>query len=187
MRYLLNLLTQEEKDRILEMHSEKKLTINEQKVFSGLKQNVAGFKARVGTTIQNVQGAGSKTKGQSAQKSTGLEVDLAQVKSRTNDLINTIKPLSIEIQEKITKLNENENAYGTGFSAVQSEFKTRLETLNKVLQYVTANLDNFKSYKPNYISIQQQSQTQSQSNSQGSSETSGSNGANVSTSNTNSK
>ena len=160
MKYLLNLLTQEEKERILEMHTGKKPTVNEQGVFSGVKQGVAGLKAKVGTGLQNVKGSFSKTQGQSAQKSAGLEQDLAQVKSRSTDLINTIKPLSVEIQEKIIKLTENNNAYGQGFSAVQLEFLAKLTTLNKALQYVTGQLETFNSYVPNYVAMQQQSQAQ---------------------------
>jgi hypothetical protein len=149
MKHLFNNLSQEEKQRILEMHNTNKNSLNEQGILSGIKQGVKGFGAQVSTGLSNVKGSFSGSKGQANAKSAGLENDLAQVKSRSGDLLNTITPLTKEIQGKLQNLSKPD-VYGKGFTKVQDDFKTQLTTLNTALNVVTEALNSFNQYIPKY-------------------------------------
>lgn len=123
MRHFLNLLTQEEKERILEMHTGKKPTINEQGVFSGAKAAVKGLGTRIKTGVKDL---GYSLQGQkSKMKSPKLEGDITEFKSRCND---TSAALNTAAQALSVIYNQANNIYGDDYLDEAEDFKTKLKS-----------------------------------------------------------
>lgn len=150
MKSKINEMTEQEKNRILEMYNMSKTQIDEQGIFSGLRSKIKGGIAQAKTGFQNVKGAFSRTQGQAMRPSAGLQRDLTMVQSRGKDLSASIQPMLNELNQMSQKLQSNASAYGQGYEQVQAEFAEQLNGLIQVLTTTTQSLAGLAQYQPTY-------------------------------------
>lgn len=156
MRHLLNLLTQEEKERILEMHSEKKPTVNEQGVFSGAKAAVKGLGTRIKTGIKDLGYAAQGQK--SKMKSPKLEGDITKFKSRCND---TSAVLNTAAQALLDIYNQANSIYGDDYLNEAEDFKTKLKSTMDSINQSMQLCNQMQGYQAPYNKVET-SETQPQ-------------------------
>jgi len=150
MKSKIDELSSEEKSKILEMYYENNSQLVEQKMFSNLKSNVRGLASSIKTGVQNVASSFSNTQGNAFRPSAGLQQDLTKVQSRSGDLMKTIEPMMNELNQMISKLQSNQNAYGTGYEAVQNDFLTQINNLRQSIDNTNKFLNAIRGYQPNY-------------------------------------
>jgi hypothetical protein len=135
MKNLFNNLSQEEKTRILELHSKESEVINEQ-LGSKIKAAAQGLGARVGTIAQNVGKAVAPNKGERIISSPKLNAALARTKSRTQSLQKLVDGLDEDLNNILTIANEE----------MSGQFKYEAEQIKTLVDGYKQTLATVKEY-----------------------------------------
>lgn len=141
MKHLFNHLSQEDKQKILELYYTNKNSLNEQRFLSGIKQGVKGFGAKVNAKFSNL-----KNMKDGGFKSPQLEKDLAQVKSRSKDLSKSIGPFLDEVQNLKDRLEKNDKLYGANFQNAQKKLIEKVNLLFNQTFNLKKQLDNMEQF-----------------------------------------